>query len=359
MRRYFSITYFVLLVATCGFAQIPNSSLEFNVLLNKDTVYYNNDYCEVDGTCKNLTNSAAMVTVDYYVDTIFPTVFPPTATFSNTYQDPIQGGETEGYSFDLEPLLVNQNLRLNKQNIIIIWPRIAPGEDLDSVKYHIDTLFVAPGTGAYYRAYLEGAYQPNTNYMTDHLRRKAILPIADPYQLSDPITPAAYAVTNRNALVDWVLLELRDPIDPSIVMHSASGLLQRDGDVVTNDGITPLYLESSQSGDFYVSIRHQNHLMTMSSIPIDLTDGHDFTEEISYENGGSGQRNLGPDLWVLYCGDIGTSGDINGQDLAQWRHKNGEFGIYSQNDINLDGDVNLQDKVLWSNNNGLFSSVPK
>jgi len=42
-------------------------------------------------------------------------------------------------------------------------------------------------------------------------------------------------------------------------------LLQRDGDIVNADGTSPLFFSGIAGGNYYVSIKHRNHLGVMSA----------------------------------------------------------------------------------------------
>ncbi|MBL0045789.1 MAG: hypothetical protein IPP33_15755 [Flavobacteriales bacterium] len=72
------------------------------------------------------------------------------------------------------------------------------------------------------------------------------------------------AVTGNDAIEDWVVVELRNATTPSQVLYSKAALIQRDGDVIDTDGdayvSTPL-----AAGNYYVALRHRNHLGVMTS----------------------------------------------------------------------------------------------
>jgi len=79
------------------------------------------------------------------------------------------------------------------------------------------------------------------------------------------------AVTGSDAIVDWVLIELRDPGDPTLIVASRSALLQRDGDIVELDGVSPVGISAS-AGDYHIAVRHRNHLAVMSASPYALDE---------------------------------------------------------------------------------------
>jgi hypothetical protein len=53
---------------------------------------------------------------------------------------------------------------------------------------------------------------------------------------------------------------LRDENDPAVIVQRRAGLIQRDGDIVDLDGVSPLTFTGGASGNYYVTVRHRNHL---------------------------------------------------------------------------------------------------
>jgi hypothetical protein len=84
---------------------------------------------------------------------------------------------------------------------------------------------------------------------------------------SEPLDSlAVLSVTGRDAIVDWVFVELRSKNNNQTVIASRSGLLQRDGDIVDVDGVSPLKFSQLSVDSFYVAVRHRNHLGAMSKL---------------------------------------------------------------------------------------------
>ena len=123
--------------------------------------------------------------------------------------------------------------------------------------------------------------------MRDDLRALGIIPLTDPYRavpyistfypgglgsipalnpFNETITNPAVTLANRgeNSVVDWVLVEFRDQTDPSIVRYTRSGLVLRNGTIVDVDGTSCLNISHVQPGDYYIAVRHRNHLGTMT-----------------------------------------------------------------------------------------------
>lgn len=82
------------------------------------------------------------------------------------------------------------------------------------------------------------------------------------------LTSAAKGMTGNNAIVDWVIVELRTGKSPSTatdVAYQRVALLQRDGDVVDVDGTSYLGFTNVQAGNYYMAVRHRNHLGVMAN----------------------------------------------------------------------------------------------
>jgi hypothetical protein len=95
-------------------------------------------------------------------------------------------------------------------------------------------------------------------------------------------SPAVFAVSGENAIVDWIFIELRVPsADTFITVATRSGLLQRDGDVVEVDGVTNLKFPGLPFSNYIVVVKHRNHLAVMTQnpqTPKELTTLVDFTK---------------------------------------------------------------------------------
>ncbi len=129
------------------------------------------------------------------------------------------------------------------------------------------------------RAFLQGAYNSSIGLMSDALRTPVLyLPSSDPYRtinystefshINNPINETisgnpfiSHASVNDN-ITDWVFLELRNTnTSPgNIVLATRSALIQRDGDIVDMDGISPVIFNNIPNGNYAVTIRHRNHL---------------------------------------------------------------------------------------------------
>jgi hypothetical protein len=165
------------------------------------------------------------------------------------------------------------------------------------------------------RVWLEGPFEATAGMMRDDLRVAGLIPLTEPYTAlgyshvgggGETIAPGVLTMSGPDAVVDWVVVELRSPTDPAQVIATRSALLQRDGDVVGTNGQAPVIFGVAP-GNYRVAVRHRNHLGIMSinglaltgtPITVDLADGgvalHGGTSAVKVVNG----RQL------MYAGDV-------------------------------------------------------
>lgn len=212
--------------------------------------------------------------------------------------------------------------------------------------------------------------------MRDDLRIGGYLPATEPFTLSGgrlamingnsgaAIGPGVLDVTGNNAIVDWVLVEFRSAVDPTVIVATRAALLQRDGDIVSPaDGSSGV--EFGIPGEsYYVSVRHRNHLGIMTAAPVTITLAGamvDFIEaldgDVYHRPGYAGlARTTAGGGRVLWGGDANEDGKLKytgfGNDLTAFFAQvlsfsgngllvlnfNNMFGYYG-GDVNMDGQV--------------------
>jgi len=197
----------------------------------------------------------------------------------------------------------------------------------------------------------------NSGSMVDSLRRKNLLPLLDPYPNlgyshilggGQSTTQTVFNIVGNSAIVDWVIIELRSSTTPGTRLYSRSALLQRDGDVVDMDGVSPISI-NLPFGQYYVVIKHRNHLGVMTAIPYTITSTPitiDFTTISTY--GVNAQNTIGQ-IKAMRCGDVNFdnlikySGPLNDRDdilfLIGGVVPTNTVSGYLNEDINLDGIV--------------------
>lgn len=201
------------------------------------------------------------------------------------------------------------------------------------------TRTIVPGTalvqwmdcqpGLRIRANLSGPYQSGTNLMRDDLRSAGLVPLVEPYSGlgysftgggGETTTTNRLAITGSNAVVDWVLVELRNKNAPAQVMASRAALLERDGDIVGIDGFARLNF-GLPADQYYVAVRHRNHLSVMSAGALRLDANEvalDFTLPTTLTYGSQAQSSLSGGRLALWAGDVNRDGKLqyvgNGND---------------------------------------------
>jgi len=185
------------------------------------------------------------------------------------------------------------------------------------------------------RVFLQGAMSDNpsvTNLMNDDLRAQGYLPYIEPYSnlygysnISSDETyvanPFVFNTTGKNAIVDWVAIELRSANNAAQVVKTHIGLLQRDGDVVSVDGVNPVFTQTNEN--YFVAIRHRNHLGVMTKFVQDFSNDAvtiDFTNP-NFDIHGTNACNLWqPNTMVLWGGNTNADNKVifqgNNEDVS-------------------------------------------
>ncbi|HRF81866.1 MAG TPA: PKD domain-containing protein, partial [Flavobacteriales bacterium] len=210
------------------------------------------------------------------------------------------------------------------------------------------------------RVNLQGAWNDGTALMNDALRTAGLVPTAEPYAAAgfnlvgsggETVPGSMLNVTGKNAIVDWVLVELRNKNNPTQVVATKSALLQRDGDVVGVNGQGRILFNVSPD-NYYVAVRHRNHLAAMSFAAKTLGPneiGVDFTLPNESTYGVDARAALTNGKRALWCGNTINDGYLlytgasNDRDpilqaiggLVPTNTMNG----YDRRDVNLDGVV--------------------
>ena len=60
--------------------------------------------------------------------------------------------------------------------------------------------------------------------------------------------------------MDWVLLELRDDGNPAAVVMRRAAFIREDGRIVDLDGVSDASFRTVADGNYFLVIRHRNHL---------------------------------------------------------------------------------------------------
>jgi len=204
---------------------------------------------------------------------------------------------------------------------------------------------------------LEAPYDPGTGLMRDNLRTAGLIPIHEPYgnvgfsqvgNGTERTTNNVLATAGNDAIVDWIQVELRDMTNPSLVVATASALLQRDGDVVDVDGVSPMTMFALPD-QYYVAVRHRCHLGIMTLSPLPLSTTPTVIDFSSHALWGTEAAKLVSGLQVLWTGDVTADGTLKyigtNNDRDQILVKIGgnaptaTVSGYTEEDVTMDGIV--------------------
>ncbi|RMG76240.1 MAG: hypothetical protein D6714_21625 [Bacteroidetes bacterium] len=180
------------------------------------------------------------------------------------------------------------------------------------------------------KVFLQGAFMQtdgsggitSDTLMRDDLRQKGLIPVKEPYTAlgyehkgdggGEMVTDSAqvFGVTGPNAIVDWVFIEIRSSIDLDSVITTRSALLQRDGDIVDVDGVSPVTFPNTIAGPYFVAIRHRNHLgvMTVTAGQLSpIVQTFDFRDTSFVPHGTNAMFKSG-NRYYMWAGDFNSDG---------------------------------------------------
>ncbi len=201
------------------------------------------------------------------------------------------------------------------------------------------------------KVFLQGAYNGST--MNTTLQSPtSVLPISQPYSAS----PWNYngleniAAVPANA-VDWLYVELRDGSFNPVAGGKRAVLLLSDGTLRDVDGTAGATFIGAVPGNYYLIVRHRNHLAVMSASQLSLPNGteYDFTTAANQALGTNQQKPLQGGLFGLYSGDFNSDGVISVADFNFYVLQSG-VNVYNDADANLDKQVTVADFNLYQPN---------
>jgi hypothetical protein len=155
---------------------------------------------------------------------------------------------------------------------------------------------------------------------------------------------------------DTLTVQLAQITEPYLIKYTLHGApLHTDGTITVNS------IPSTLSENYYIIIKHRNHIETWSQI-VSLAGSvinYDFTDAVSKAWGNNLIRN--GSSYLIYSGDSNGDQYVDGFDLALTfnLNKQGKFG-YQVSDVNGDGFVDAFDlaKVFNNNKKGVGMNTP-
>ena len=215
------------------------------------------------------------------------------------------------------------------------------------------------------KIFLQGPYDSETQRMSDNLRITGNIPLIEPFTNLNFVhvkgggeitSQEVLDVDGSNAIVDWIFVELRDSDSPETVLATQSALLQRDGDIVSVDGVSKVSFIGELESEVYLVIRHRNHF----GVKTLNTYGTNTPITVNFSN--SAVPIFGIESMIdfegtrlMISGDANNDGQVNSLDKNNfWRQENGNPFDYlnTKADFNLDAIVNPVDmNGYWRLNN--------
>jgi len=144
-----------------------------------------------------------------------------------------------------------------------------------------------------------GLFGGTDTLMRDDLRRLNLIPLEQPYTTvknnpkfapmggTEQTTNLVLDVASdtSDSVVDWIFIEFRETKNPHKVFLTTSALVQRDGDVMADNGGALTYVNTLPDS-FLMAVKHRNHLGVMTANPLKPQNGQicvDFTNMANAE----------------------------------------------------------------------------
>jgi hypothetical protein len=171
-----------------------------------------------------------------------------------------------------------------------------------------------------------------------------------------------------STIADQITIELHDPLTYATLKYTASGIS------LSTSGNATVTIPRTYSGNYYLTIKNQNSLQTVTAAPLLLNttaENYDFSTTVAKAYG-SNEKSLGSGVYGIYTGDITSSstsyptapvqdGLVNLLDVnyIHSSYLHGDTG-YIVGDLNGDGAVDLLDEYLAYSNYllGIHSITP-
>lgn len=207
--------------------------------------------------------------------------------------------------------------------------------------------------------YLQGPYVEAGDTMATFLR--PMLSLSQPYAGSPWNYNGTETVSSHPFdVVDWVLVELRTGTSAATKVATRAALLKKYGSILDTDGSSSVLFNGVAPGNYYVVVRHRNHLPIMSASPVALSSTettYDFTLSQSSAYGTQPMYQVRPGHFGMYAGDANATLIISSADA------NAVFGAlgatsYNLNDVNMSGIVTSADANVIFGNLNKTSQVP-
>lgn len=211
---------------------------------------------------------------------------------------------------------------------------------------------------------LQGAYDTLSKQMRTSLNSLGILDSLarhQPYNTAPFNYPGLDSVSTgffaaHPDIVDWVLLEIRDPNAPLYILAQRVAFVKKDGTLVDTSGTnTRITFTGVAPARYHVAIRHRNHLGIRTSTPVDFTCSnpcYDFTTSgfRSFKSQSYTSPAQMGSVWVMRGGNANANLNTRFAGPANDANQilNGKLdgflsrvinNVYAPEDVNMDGTI--------------------
>ncbi|MBK8339358.1 MAG: hypothetical protein IPK99_04835 [Flavobacteriales bacterium] len=248
-------------------------------------------------------------------------------------------------------------------------PNLPPNLNLSPGNFGFTPVLCATGSSCYIPppsvrlfAGLQGAWNESAGLMRDDLRAQGLLPLTEPYTAigytylfnNTPLSvPASFfSTTGPTAIVDWVMVEVRQGGMPGTLVQSMPALLRRNGRVISTTGDTLLTLRVAR-GSYKVAVRQRTHLAVINFTSQVFSNGP-TTIDILYP--GTTQLNMFAVVVTPSGKRLLPMGDVTGDKAVKYAGSSNDRdpiltavggtlptavlnAQYRREDVNLDGQV--------------------
>lgn len=203
------------------------------------------------------------------------------------------------------------------------------------------------------KVFLQGPYLSSTGTMSTALRTNGYLPLNQPYNSAPLYYNGSESVDSiPQEVVDWILLEIRT--DFSSLLSRKAAFLLSDGSIVDLDGVSSVKFPGVAPGNYFIVVRHRNHLAVMTANPVTLSfnpDLYDFSVTQTQAFGTNALKELGVGIFGMCTGDGNGDGFVTSTDFNVFNPKfTSAASGYEYSDWNLDGLVTSTDFNFFNPN---------
>jgi len=192
------------------------------------------------------------------------------------------------------------------------------------------------------KVFLQGAYNGNGFMNTD---LNSLIPGGQPYNRVPWNYTSGEDISSTPAnMTDWILLELRDKTDPTVIIARRAALLLYDGNIVDINMDSSISFTGIAADNYYLCVHHRNHMPVMSANPIAIPNAsvYDFSDTLNFPPCGGGSQAL----IELETGIFGMiSGDVNSDGTLKYSGPGNDRGLVLQRIVNETGSTNITNTI--------------